>query len=1062
MKNKTLLFIAVAIGCLLAGGGKAYAQTPNCMQDKVTFGLQCTANDVRIASYELIGGAQACVEGEMITVSLRAHVECGAQERYDIGLFVATDGGNALTGQCWQDYLPPPLQPTPPGCTGGAPLGTSPPYYNAECTEDPADTCGDLIQGSLKDRDLITLTIPCSDSNDDNIADVGSCVSWDNQASAGSANKPSCTNKDQTLPGTPSKCRCESVPVSNLTVRGAYKVTKVTIPSPDPTNPDTAFGFTQTPGTPATFGLTNGQTYSSGPVLQGTYHVAEGAQTTPWAFRTATCSDPTGNSSCTGAACTIVVNDQETVSCTYTNEYLCTTGPGGNCTTSNECEQAQCVDSNGNGVLDTCSITPKPATTICRPSAGQCDVAESCTGNSPDCPADGFAPVSTTCIGESNGGLCDSVTDSCDGAGNCADSYKGGETVCGPANQCEVAAACSGSSGDCPPNGFLPATTTCVGTSNGGACDGTDSCNGHGACVDGFLAATTICRADAGQCDVAESCTGTSGACPANGFQAATTTCVGTSNGGACDGADSCSGTANTCVDGFLTATTTCRASAGQCDVAESCTGTSGACPANAFQTATTACVGTSNSGLCDGTDSCDGAGACVDGFLTATTTCRASAGQCDVAESCTGSSGACPADGFQPSTTPCVGTSNGGVCDGTDSCSGTANRCVDGYLPQTTICRTSAGVCDAAESCTGSSGACPGDGKVPATTTCRPKANGCDVAESCDGTHNACPADTGGVLCASGLTNTEFCQIPNNTFNLTFLQDIITNPDGTLNKSNYMLNSSQPGQFYYNAFLTAPNFGAGDPVDLYINVPYPFVTQGAVPIQLHDGVGFTGGNCFVPSPSIQGCTIDTLGGNVSTSGAQIITIGDYDPQNVGDGTTTVHVYGCNVPPSGILYVTVHLDFGVKKTTGWTKGTETLPSANHAEFALGDGAVKLNNPQSYSFGWSDSSGPNTSQTSNSKNTFKNNPGAAGVVNRSVDTLVAPSSPIAGVTVQFWGPTNKLLATTTTDADGFYQFTYKHTGKEANYTIKLLSPYARSKVVALKANMFKIVNFDDLP
>src|SRR5207247_11104703 len=130
--------------------------------------------------------------------------------------------------------------------------------------------------------------------------------------------------------------------------------------------------------------------------------------------------------------------------------------------------------------------------------------------------------------------------------------------------------------------------------------------------------------------------------------------------------------------------TTECRPSAGQCDVAESCTGTSGACPANGFQSSTTTCVGTSNGGRCDGTDSCDGAGNCVDGYQPATTECRPSAGQCDVAESCTGTSGACPANGFQSSTTTCVGTSNGGPCDGTDS-GRAAGRCGGGIQPATT-----------------------------------------------------------------------------------------------------------------------------------------------------------------------------------------------------------------------------------------------------------------------------------------------------------------------------------------------------------------------------------------
>jgi hypothetical protein len=46
-----------------------------------------------------------------------------------------------------------------------------------------------------------------------------------------------------------------------------------------------------------------------------------------------------------------------------------------------------------------------------------------------------------------------------------------------------------------------------------------------------------------------------------------------------------------------------------------------------------------------------------VDVFRPNTFTCRSSAGQCDVAESCTGSSGACPADGFASNGTSCNDT---------------------------------------------------------------------------------------------------------------------------------------------------------------------------------------------------------------------------------------------------------------------------------------------------------------------------------------------------------------------------------------------------------------------
>src|SRR5205807_7133535 len=148
---------------------------------------------------------------------------------------------------------------------------------------------------------------------------------------------------------------------------------------------------------------------------------------------------------------------------------------------------------------------------------------------------------------------------------------------------------------------------------------------------------------------------------------------------------DHCTWTKNTRVDVYQAATVTCRASAGQCDVAETCTGTSGTCPADAFQSATTHCMGSSQSGVCDDdpADHCTGtSNVCVDVYEAATVTCRASAGQCDVAESCTGTSGTCPADAFQSATTHCMGTSEGGVCDDdpADHCTGTSNVCVDAY----------------------------------------------------------------------------------------------------------------------------------------------------------------------------------------------------------------------------------------------------------------------------------------------------------------------------------------------------------------------------------------------
>src|SRR3990167_2523686 len=51
-----------------------------------------------------------------------------------------------------------------------------------------------------------------------------------------------------------------------------------------------------------------------------------------------------------------------------------------------------------------------------------------------------------------------------------------------------------------------------------------DTCNASGSCQVNHASAATLCRADAGECDIAETCDG-AGSCPADGFEAAGTSC---------------------------------------------------------------------------------------------------------------------------------------------------------------------------------------------------------------------------------------------------------------------------------------------------------------------------------------------------------------------------------------------------------------------------------------------------------------------------------------------------------------------------------------------------------
>src|SRR5204863_166406 len=134
-------------------------------------------------------------------------------------------------------------------------------------------------------------------------------------------------------------------------------------------------------------------------------------------------------------------------------------------------------------------------------------------------------------------------------------------------------------------------------------------------------------------------------------------------------------------------------------------------------------------------------------------------ADDCDNAETCDGTSSACPSDGFKPASTVC--RASAGACDPAESCPGTGPSCPSD-AKRTGVCRAAAGVCDVPESCDGVSNNCPADQK--STAVCRPATGTCDVAESCDGVSNNCPADAhqpDGTTCSDGnsCTTGDNCQ---------------------------------------------------------------------------------------------------------------------------------------------------------------------------------------------------------------------------------------------------------------------------------------------------------------
>jgi MYXO-CTERM domain-containing protein len=141
---------------------------------------------------------------------------------------------------------------------------------------------------------------------------------------------------------------------------------------------------------------------------------------------------------------------------------------------------------------------------------------------------------------------------------------------------------------------------------------------------------------------------------------------------------------------------------------------------------------------------------------LSSATVCRAADGDCDVAESCTGSSAICPADAVADSSVVC--RSSDGDCDLAEYCDGTNKACPINVLANAnTECRAKQGNCDVAENCTGISARCPDDLAVTCTAI-----DECHVAGTCAEQTGACtrPIKNDGTACTIGACSAGVCRL--------------------------------------------------------------------------------------------------------------------------------------------------------------------------------------------------------------------------------------------------------------------------------------------------------------
>jgi hypothetical protein len=276
----------------------------------------------------------------------------------------------------------------------------------------------------------------------------------------------------------------------------------------------------------------------------------------------------------------------------------------------------------------------------------------------------------------------------------------------------------------------------------------------------------------------------------------------------------------------------------------------------------------------------------------------------------------------------------------------------------------------------------------------------------------------------------------------------------------NFKLTATNPGQYFYNVSI----FGEpGAQVEVTLEIPWPFVTQGAKAIHVYDSVGLDletrpGQTCLVP-------------GNEEAAIDNVITLMDYnlgEPRsNNGytDPQTTVEAtFWVTIPDTGFAYINQHLDDGLKGAHVDVDG-DGIPEryAKHGDddavdpATIGDPepAVLIPELRDHTFSLLAPALPFNSDTVQNDNEFKKNPGVAGRVTKGT---TADGDSIEGVMVNlkdgFGNPVgtcdgkvdkkgnpdgSDCIGQDVTDLDGWWQIVYKHKGKPEMFTITMTMP-----------------------
>ncbi|MGF1757412.1 hypothetical protein L4D76_05535 [Photobacterium sagamiensis] len=189
----------------------SYTFTPNekfCMADAYLLepgnslpkdALNCTANDVEITQVVPLDAEAECTLGETFSFQADVTVRTNANERYDTTFYLPLTelSPKVVHGVGKKD------------CSMILPIpGDSGETADVDLDE---DVCGDITKALGPDTYVLeneTITMLCSDEDEDNRADFNYCAAWDNQE------RNNCTVGEDPysgqIPNTKSKCNCDT------------------------------------------------------------------------------------------------------------------------------------------------------------------------------------------------------------------------------------------------------------------------------------------------------------------------------------------------------------------------------------------------------------------------------------------------------------------------------------------------------------------------------------------------------------------------------------------------------------------------------------------------------------------------------------------------------------------------------------------------------------------------------------------------------------------------------------------------------------------------------------